>query len=171
MSCREELGFSADLQTDAAPLNHLIQEVIAAAPNTRCFRDPTRGGLASTLNELAEQSQVDFVIEEDAIPVKDAVRGACEMLGYDIFQVANEGKMVCVVAADEAEAALAAMKANKYRVFLCEQDSVRCASWTCSWASSFRASVRPCNNSFTILDDASKSRTKDIIVRDTNKKG
>lgn len=114
MSCREELGFSADLQTDAAPLNHLIQEVIAAAPNTRCFRDPTRGGLASTLNELAEQSQVDFVIEEDAIPVKDAVRGACEMLGYDIFQVANEGKMVCVVAADEAEAALAAMKANKY---------------------------------------------------------
>lgn len=116
MSCREELGFSADLQTDAAPLNHLIQEVIAAAPNTRCFRDPTRGGLASTLNELAEQSQVDFVIEEDAIPVKDAVRGACEMLGYDIFQVANEGKMVCVVAADEAEAALAAMKANKYGV-------------------------------------------------------
>lgn len=116
MSCREELGFSADLQTDAAPLNHLIQEVIAAAPNTRCFRDPTRGGLASTLNELAEQSQVDFVIEEDAIPVKDAVRGACEMLGYDIFQVANEGKMVCVVAADEAEAALEAMKANKYGV-------------------------------------------------------
>ena len=116
MSCREELGFSADLQTDAAPLNHLIQEVIAAAPNTRCFRDPTRGGLASTLNELADQSQVDFVIEEDAIPVKDAVRGACEMLGYDIFQVANEGKMVCVVAADEAEAALAAMKANKYGV-------------------------------------------------------
>ena len=68
MSCREELGFSADLQTDAAPLDHLIQEVIAAAPNTRCFRDPTRGGLASTLNELAEQSQVDFVIEEVRSP-------------------------------------------------------------------------------------------------------
>lgn len=114
MSCREELGFQADLQTDAAPLNHLIQEVLAAAPDTRCFRDPTRGGLASTLNELADQSQVDFVIEEDAVPVKDAVRGACEMLGYDIFQVANEGKMICVVPADQADAALRAMNANKY---------------------------------------------------------
>lgn len=114
MSCREELGFQADLQTDAAPLNHLIQEVLAAAPDTRCFRDPTRGGLASTLNELADQSQVDFVIEENAVPVKDAVRGACEMLGYDIFQVANEGKMICVVSADQADAALRAMNANKY---------------------------------------------------------
>lgn len=114
MSCREELGFQADLQTDAAPLNHLIQAVLTAAPDTRCFRDPTRGGLASTLNELADQSQVDFVIEEDAVPVKDAVRGACEMLGYDIFQVANEGKMVCVVPADQADAALGAMRANKY---------------------------------------------------------
>lgn len=114
MSCREELGFQADLQTDAAPLNHLIQAVIEAAPQTRCFRDPTRGGLASTLNELADQSGVDFVVDEEAVPVKDAVRGACEMLGYDIFQVANEGKMVCVVASEEADAALAAMKANKY---------------------------------------------------------
>lgn len=114
MSCREELGFQADLQTDAAPLNHLIQAVLTAAPATRCFRDPTRGGLASTLNELADQSQVDFVIEEDAVPVKDVVRGACEMLGYDIFQVANEGKMVCVVPADQADAALGAMRANKY---------------------------------------------------------
>lgn len=114
MSCREELGFQADLQTDAAPLNHLIQAVLEVAPHTRCFRDPTRGGIASTLNELADQSHVDFIIEEDAVPVKDAVRGACEMLGYDIFQVANEGKMVCVVAGDEAQAALRAMKANKY---------------------------------------------------------
>lgn len=116
MACREDLSFNADVRTDAAPLNHLIQEVIAAAPGTRCFRDPTRGGLASTLNELADQSGVDFVVEEDAIPVKDAVRGACEMLGYDVYQVANEGKMVCVVPADEANAALAAMKNNKYGV-------------------------------------------------------
>ena len=116
MACREDLSFQADVQTDAAPLNHLIQEVIAAAPGTRCFRDPTRGGLASTLNELADQSGVDFLVEEDAVPVKDAVRGACEMLGYDVYQVANEGKMVCVVPADEADAALAAMKANKYGV-------------------------------------------------------
>lgn len=114
MSCREELSFNADIQTDAAPLNHLIAEVIAAAPDTRCFRDPTRGGLASTLNELATQSGADFIVEEGAVPVKDAVLGACEMLGYDVYQVANEGKMVCVVPAEQAEAALAAMRANKY---------------------------------------------------------
>lgn len=116
MSCREELSFSADIQTDAAPLNHLIAEVIAAAPDTRCFRDPTRGGLASTLNELAAQSGVDFIVEEGAVPVKNAVLGACEMLGYDVYQVANEGKMVCVVPAEQAEAALIAMRANKYGI-------------------------------------------------------
>lgn len=114
MSCRESLSFSADLESDAAPLNHLIAEVLAVAPQTRCFRDPTRGGLASTLNELADQSGTDIFINEEAVPVKAAVQGACEMLGYDVFQVANEGKMVCVVAAEEAEAALAAMRANRY---------------------------------------------------------
>lgn len=114
MSCREGLNFSADIESDAAPLNHLIADVLAAAPNVRCFRDPTRGGIASTLNELATQSGTDITIEEEAVPVRDAVRGACEMLGYDVMQVANEGKMVCVVPAAEAEAALAAMRANKY---------------------------------------------------------
>ena len=114
MACREELSFNADVKTDAAPLNHLIADVLDSAPDTRCFRDPTRGGLASTLNELASQSNVDFIVEEDAIPVKDAVRGACEMLGYDVYQVANEGKMVCVVAADQAQAALEAMKRSPY---------------------------------------------------------
>lgn len=116
MACREELSFNADIQSDAAPLNHLIAEVLAAAPDTRCFRDPTRGGLASTLNELAGQSDVDFIVEEDAVPVKDAVRGACEMLGYDVYQVANEGKMVCVVPAEQADAALKAMQNNVYGV-------------------------------------------------------
>ena len=114
MSCREGLNFAADIQSDAAPLNHLIAEVIEAAPDTRCFRDPTRGGLASTLNELAAQANVDITIEEDLIPIRDAVRGACEMLGYDALQVANEGKMVCVVPADQAQAALEAMRANRY---------------------------------------------------------
>ena len=114
MSCREGLNFSAAIESDAAPLNHLIAEVLAAAPHTRCFRDPTRGGLASTLNELAAQSNTDITVDEGAVPVKDAVLGACEMLGYDVLQVANEGKIVCVVAADEAEAALAAMRANPY---------------------------------------------------------
>ena len=114
MSCREGLNFSANIESDAAPLNHLIADVLAAAPHTRCFRDPTRGGIAPTLNELAEQSGTDITVDEDAIPVKDAVLGACEMLGYDVMQVANEGKMVCVVAADEAEAALAAMRKSPY---------------------------------------------------------
>lgn len=116
MSCRESLSFAAPVESDAAPLNHLIAEVLAAAPDTRCFRDPTRGGLASTLNELAEQSQVDMLVKEADVPAKDAVLGACDMLGYDVMQVANEGKMVCVVPADQAEAALAAMRANKYGV-------------------------------------------------------
>lgn len=114
MSCRESLSFKADIRSDAAPLNHLIAETLEAAPNVRCFRDPTRGGLASTLNELASQSGVDITVDEDAIPVKPQVLGACEMLGYDVYQVANEGKMVCIVAAEEAEAALAAMRANRY---------------------------------------------------------
>ena len=114
MSCRESLGFTAAIEIDAAPLNHLIAAVLEAAPATRCFRDPTRGGLSSTLNELASQSNVDILVHEETIPVKPAVQGACELLGYDVYQVANEGKMVCVVAADQAEAALAAMKATKY---------------------------------------------------------
>ena len=114
MSCREGLGFSADVQSDAAPLNHLIARVLQAAPHARCFRDPTRGGLASTLNELAAQANVDMTIEEESIPVKNAVRGACEMLGYNVLQVANEGKRVCVVAADEAQAALEAMRSDRY---------------------------------------------------------
>ena len=114
MSQRESLSFFADIQSDAAPLNHLIANVLEAAPNVRCFRDPTRGGLASTLNELAGQANVDITVDETAVPVRDAVRGACEMLGYDVMQVANEGKMVCVVPAEQAQAALNAMHANKY---------------------------------------------------------
>ena len=136
MSCRESLSFSAQVESDAAPLNHLIAAVLRATgsvgdglstatpqdctgPSTvpapvRCFRDPTRGGLASTLNELAAQSQVDITVDEDAIPVNDAVLGACDMLGYDVLQVANEGKMVCVTAPDVADAALDAMRQSPY---------------------------------------------------------
>ena len=114
MSTRENLSFSANIKSDAAPLTHLIADVLDAAPDVRCFRDPTRGGIASTLNELASQSNTDMVISEDAIPVNPAVMGACEMLGYDILQVANEGKMVCVCPQNQAQAALEAMRANPY---------------------------------------------------------
>ena len=114
MSCRESLSFSADVQSDAAPLNHLIDETLRAAGAgfVRCFRDPTRGGLASTLNELGSQSGVDIIVNEEDIPVKASVQGACDMLGYDVLQVANEGKMVCVVDAEHADAALSAMRSN-----------------------------------------------------------
>lgn len=114
VSIREGLEFSTSIETDAAPLHTLISNVLAAAPDARCFRDPTRGGLASTLNELADASGVSITVTETAVPVKDQVRGASEMLGYDVFQVANEGKMVAVVPAEQAEAALAAMKASPY---------------------------------------------------------
>jgi hydrogenase expression/formation protein HypE len=114
VSTREGLEFETSIETDAAPLNRLIANVMAAAPNARCFRDPTRGGLASTLNEIAEASGVSITVQETTVPVKPQVRGASEMLGYDVFQVANEGKMVAIVPAEEADAALAAMKSSPY---------------------------------------------------------
>lgn len=116
ISTREELSFSTQIESDAAPLNHLITAVLNACPagSVRAFRDPTRGGLASTLNEFASTAHVDIRVDEDEVPVHDQVRGACEMLGYDVFQVANEGKMVCVCASEVADAALAAMRADKY---------------------------------------------------------
>ena len=114
VSTREGLSFSTDIRSDAAPLNHLVATVLEAAPDVRCFRDPTRGGLASTLNELAGASGVSITVEEQLVPVNEQVRGASEMLGYDVFQVANEGKMVAVVPPEQAEAALAAMRTAPY---------------------------------------------------------
>lgn len=114
ISTREGLTFSTDIESDAAPLADLVAAVLAAAPDARCFRDPTRGGLASTLNELASASGVSITVEETLVPVREQVRGACEMLGYDVFQVANEGKMVAVVPTEQAEAALAAMRDAPY---------------------------------------------------------
>lgn len=114
MSTREGLNFSSNIKSDCAPLNSLIQSVRKVAPDIRCFRDPTRGGLASTLNELAMQSNVDITISEEDVPIKKAVNSACEMLGYDVFQVANEGKMVAVVPKSQAEKAVSSMRKNKY---------------------------------------------------------
>lgn len=114
VSQREELSFTTDVQSDAAPLNGLIQAVLQAAPNTHAFRDPTRGGLASTLNEFAEASQVDILIYEQNIPVHPQVQAACDMLGYDVLQLANEGKIVAAVPKSQAHAALEAMRAHPY---------------------------------------------------------
>lgn len=114
MSNRKGLNFSTNLQSDAAPLNSLVQDVLKAAPHVKCFRDPTRGGVASTLNEFANSSNVDITINEVEVPIKKSVKSACEMLGLDSFQVANEGKMLMCVPPNEADAALSVMRANKY---------------------------------------------------------
>ena len=114
MSKRAGLGFGSDLVTDSAPLNRLVQEMLAVCPEMHALRDPTRGGLASTLNEFADASKVGILINEAALPVRDSVKGACELLGLDPLYVANEGKLVAAVPRDKADAVLSAMKANEY---------------------------------------------------------
>jgi hydrogenase expression/formation protein HypE len=112
LSAREGLQFSTALESDCAPLNGLVAKMIAASPEIRCLRDPTRGGVASTLNELARQSGVGIWVEENRIPVKEEVRGACELLGFEPWNLANEGKLVAIVSAEAAEAVLNAMRAH-----------------------------------------------------------
>ncbi len=107
---REGIEFSTDLASDCAPLNGLVAAMLAASLDIRTMRDPTRGGLSSALNEIAARAGVGVTIEESAIPVREEVRGACEMLGLDPLYVANEGKLVAFVAPDAAEAVLEAMR-------------------------------------------------------------
>ncbi len=114
ISEREGLQFKTIVQSDCAPLNHLIADMLNVCQDIRALRDPTRGGLSSTLNEFAAQSNVGISLDEDKIPIKEEVLGACEMLGYDPFHVANEGKLVAVVPSDKAEAVLEVMRRNKY---------------------------------------------------------
>ena len=115
MTQREGLQFDSPLQSDCAPLNGLVSRLMAALPQgtLHCLRDPTRGGLATALNELAARSGVGIQIKESALPVREAVRGACELLGLDPLYVANEGKLVAIVAPEAAEAALAALRAHE----------------------------------------------------------
>jgi hydrogenase expression/formation protein HypE len=113
MSTRSNLGFETELLSDSAALHGLVAEMVRAAGSSiRLLRDPTRGGLATTLNEIAQQSGVGFIIEESAIPVRAEVAAACELLGLDPLYVANEGKLVAVVAPDGAETLLTAMRAH-----------------------------------------------------------
>ena len=114
LQARGELGFETDIQSDAAPLNGLIQAVLAAAPAVHVLRDPTRGGLATTLNEIAIQSKTGIWLDEDTIPVQPAVQAACEMLGFDPLYVANEGKLIVIVPENEAGAALEALRGHPY---------------------------------------------------------
>jgi hydrogenase expression/formation protein HypE len=107
---REGLEFDTPLESDSAALHTLVAAMLAASPDIRCLRDPTRGGLSSTLNEFASQAQVGIEIDERAILVREEVKGACEMLGLDPLYVANEGKLVAIVAPDAADRVLAAMR-------------------------------------------------------------
>jgi len=114
LSARGELGFEAQVQSDVAPLNHLIAAVLQASRQVHVLRDPTRGGVATTLNEIARQSNVGIVLREASLPVRPAVSAACEMLGFDPLYVANEGKVLVVVAREDAERVLAAIRAARY---------------------------------------------------------
>jgi hydrogenase expression/formation protein HypE len=111
MSIREGLGFEVEVASDTQPLNGLVAAILAVCPAVRVLRDPTRGGLASALNEIAAASGVGIELREDSIPIPGPVRAACEMLGLDPLHVANEGKLVAIVPADAAPAVLAAMRA------------------------------------------------------------
>jgi len=114
LSKREGLKFNTPVPSDCAPLNGLVAAMLGASHDIHCMRDPTRGGLATTLNDFAGQSNVGIVIEEDKIPVDKAVLAACELLGLDPLYIANEGKLVAIVPANDAAAVLRRMKRHQY---------------------------------------------------------
>ncbi|MEH6627504.1 MAG: hydrogenase expression/formation protein HypE [Motiliproteus sp.] len=112
MSLRENLTFETTIESDSQALNDLVACMVEVVPEIHCLRDPTRGGLATTLNEISQQSSVGMQIYEEAIPVREQVKAACEFLGLDPLYVANEGKLVAFCPADKADALLDVMKAH-----------------------------------------------------------
>lgn len=115
LEARGELGFETNVQSDVAPLNHIVSAILKVANGgVHVLRDPTRGGLATTLNEIARQSQVGMVIHEREIPVRPTVASVCEILGFDPLYVANEGKLVAIVNPQVAERVLMAMRNTRY---------------------------------------------------------
>jgi hydrogenase expression/formation protein HypE len=114
LSARGDLGFDADVASDVAPLNELVTTMLKTGARIHVLRDPTRGGVATTLNEIAQQSKVGIVLDEDALPVRPAVAAACEMLGFDPLYMANEGKLLAIVAREDAELVLNAMRKARY---------------------------------------------------------
>ncbi len=112
MSSRENLEFETTIESDSAALHTLVADMVSAIPTIHCLRDPTRGGLATTLNELAQQSGVGIKLNEVNIPISPAVAAACELLGLDPLYVANEGKLICICAAGDAQQLLQVMQAH-----------------------------------------------------------
>jgi hydrogenase expression/formation protein HypE len=114
LAARGELGFETDIVSDVAPLNHLVSELLRACPDTHVLRDPTRGGLGTTLNEIARQSNCCLEIDETTLPIQPSVASVCEVLGFDPLYVANEGKLIAIVPAEQTDQALAALRDNPY---------------------------------------------------------
>lgn len=114
LASREGLSFQTSVQSDSAPLNRMVRGMLAVGPGVRVLRDPTRGGLGTALNEIAEKSAVGIRIREDRIAVKDEVAGLCELLGLDPLYLANEGKLIAFVAPEDTDAVLAAMRQDPY---------------------------------------------------------
>jgi hydrogenase expression/formation protein HypE len=114
LSHREGLTFESLLVSDTAPLNHMVKHMLSVSKNIHVLRDPTRGGVGTTLNEIALQSKVGIRIYEHMIPIRPDVAAICELLGFDPLYVANEGKLIAVVAADDAEKVLSAIKENEF---------------------------------------------------------
>ena len=112
LCARGDMALETPIESDCAPLHGLVAALIAAAPDVRFVRDPTRGGLATALNEIAEASRIAIEIDEQATPIREEVKAFCEILGLDPLYLANEGKIVVIAPPDEAEAALAAMRAH-----------------------------------------------------------
>jgi hydrogenase expression/formation protein HypE len=110
MSLRENLSFTTSIASDTAALHGLVAAILDHAPGVHCLRDPTRGGVATTLNEIAGQSRVGMMLHEEQIPVRNEVAAACELLGLDPLYVANEGKLICICAREDEAAVLAAMR-------------------------------------------------------------
>jgi len=110
MLARGDLALEADIRSDTAPLGDLMEALLQAAPATRWLRDPTRGGLGTVCNELAKATNLAVVLDEALLPIAPAVSAACDLLGIDPLYVANEGKLVAIVAPEEADAALAALQ-------------------------------------------------------------
>ena len=124
MARREGLDLDVDLKSDVAPLNHLVGELLETQPGIRVMRDPTRGGLATTLNEIALQSKVAIRVFEDQLPVSAPVKAVCEILGLDPLYIANEGKMLVFAPEDQVQKLLVRMQANKYGRQACVIGSV-----------------------------------------------
>jgi hydrogenase expression/formation protein HypE len=114
LSTREGLKFDSDIKTDSAPLNGMAQAILNSGCRVHVLRDPTRGGLGTTLNEIAVQSGVEIFIDESCLPIRGPVRGTCELLGFDPLYIANEGKLVAFVSQEDAQKVLEIIQANEY---------------------------------------------------------